>query len=225
MGKKEQGGFKVPEGYFEQLHGRLQQKLQNESDMSGTSESTIIPDDQGTPGGELDQRHIKTDAHSGFRTPDGYFQSFGDRLQQRMKETGQRNEGHPAEEGKPAEAGNPAEEGGTRIISMRRNTMAWTAAVAAAILLAIVLWPASKGSGLDFDDLADAEIEQYLEVGYEDISAYELAETLPMEQLDIDRVMEFDKVMDTETQEQQLLEYLDNDPEVLEEIYLEEDNQ
>ncbi len=202
MGKKEKGGFKLPEGYFDRFPDRLQDRLRQGSGMPDNSMDAAEASGHGRAGNPE-----KGTPQAGFRTPEGYFESFGERLQQRLKDA------------EPLKDTSESRATGRRVIPLKSKYLAWTAAVAAAVLLAVVFWPASQGKNLDFGDLADAEIEQYLDIGYEDISAYELAESLPLERLDMGQVM------DTGTQEQQLLEYLDNDPEVLEEIYLEEENE
>ncbi len=194
MGKKGQHGFRVPEGYFNRFPGKLQDRLRQEDAMPENPSDHTGPSSE-----ELSGISRKPMPDRGFQTPDGYFETFGQRLQKRLENPGDSVQSQP------------------RVFRLSQRYMGWTAAVAAAILLAIVLWPASTNQNLNFEDLADAEIEQYLEVGYEDISAYELAESLPLDQLEIN------DVMDTGTQEQQLLEYLDSDPEALEEVYWEEE--
>lgn len=203
MGKKEQGGFKIPQGYFGRFPERLRERMRHmESTMPDTSfdaaqnpieKATGTPQDR-FPGG-------------GFQTPKGYFETFSVRLEQRLGDA-------PGSEEIPVSLSEKS-----RVVPLRKRYLTWTAAAAAAVLLALVFWPASSGSTLDFGDIADAELESYLEIGYEGISAYELAENLPLEQL------ELGQVMDTGTQEQQLLEYLDSDPDVLEEVYWEEEEE
>ena len=194
MGKKGQYGFQVPEGYFNRFPGKLQDRLRQDSCMPENPSDTAEPSSE-----ELSGIPHRPMPDRGFNTPDGYFETFSERLERRLEHTDNSVQGKP------------------RVLRLSQRYLGWTAAMAAAVLLAIVLWPASKGQNLNFEDLADAEIEQYLEVGYEDVSAYELAESLPLEALDMN------DVMDTGAQEQQLLEYLDNDPEALEEIYWEEE--
>ena len=194
MGKKGQHGFQVPEGYFNRFPGKLQDRLRRESGMPENPSDTNEPFLEKLPG--ILHRPMPD---RGFQTPDGYFETFSQRLQKRLED------------------GDDLVQGPSRVLRLSQKYLGWTAAAAAAVLLAIVLWPASQGQNLNFEDLADAEIEHYLEVGYEDVSAYELAESLPLEALDLN------DVMDTGAQEQQLLEYLDSDPEALEEIYWEEE--
>ena len=56
---KAQGGFRVPDGYFEEFPGRIKERLEG-------SDGTTLPED------------------AGFRIPDGYFENLGERLESRL---------------------------------------------------------------------------------------------------------------------------------------------
>lgn len=131
----------------------------------------------------------------GFSVPEGYFESFGEKLEQRLTES-------------------PG-----KVRKLRPRLLAWGSAVAAAIILFVVLQPGSQYTSPTFSDLADAEIESYLEVGYEDLSAYEWAENFPPESLSAEDLIE------VEPAEEQLLDYLDQDPDALEELIKDTDNE
>ena len=193
MAKDKHRGFQLPGGYFEQFPERLQQRLQQESDMAHTVKRSMTGEqaDRGSGGPDL--------SGSGFRVPEGYFRDFEQRLEARIR----RESSHGSPEPK--------------VFRIRQRLLAWAGGMAAAILLALLFWPAPDGKNLDFGDLAKSEIETYLEIGYDDATAYELAEELSFERL------EMEDVMDTGTREQQLLEYLNNEPEVLDDIYWGED--
>lgn len=193
MAKKEHRGFQVPGGYFDRFPERQQQRLRQESDMENTLKSRrkgVQPDSRS---GGLARKD------SGFEVPQGYFEDFPQRLKKRIQQEGSSAAAEP------------------KVIPIRQRVLAWAGGMAAAILLAILFWPASDGQEVDFGDLAKSDIENYLETGYEDASAYELAEDLSFERL------EMEDVIGTGTREQQLLEYLDNEPEVLDDIYWGED--
>lgn len=166
--QKGHSGFRLPEGYFEQLPGRVSTRL-------GADAKRQLPD------------------QPGFTVPEGYFDSFADRLQQRMD--------------KPA--------------GKVRNLWAysgWVAAVAAAVVLLLVLRPAAPDTPASFDDLAGADLQLYLENQYADISAFELAETLPLGDLAMDDVLE------SVPGEEQILEYLDQNIESDDAIYWNEND-
>ncbi|MDG1573467.1 hypothetical protein OZ410_14145 [Robiginitalea sp. M366] len=153
--KKGHSGFRVPEGYFRDLPGRLEQQLQAEGDS--------LP------------------ADDGFSVPEGYFDAFADRLEARMR----------------------------RPKGRVRNLWAvsgWVAAAAAAVVLLLVLRPTGGQGSPAFEDLAGFEIEAYLD-GYDEMSTYELAEALPLEDIALDAVME------SGPGEEQILDYLDQNME------------
>lgn len=128
---------------------------------------------------------------AGFRVPDAYFETFGARLQERLEPP----------------------RGRTR--NLFTAYLGWAAAAAAGIALALSLWPARNPQAPAFGDLAKTEIESYLEVRYEDLSAYELAESLPLENLAMGDLLE-EAPMET-----QILDYLDRENEAYDEYYLE----
>ncbi len=128
---------------------------------------------------------------AGFRVPDAYFDTFGERLQQRLEPP----------------------RGRTR--NLWTGYLGWAAAAAAGIALALSLWPASAPEGPAFGDLGRNEIESYLEIRYEDLSSYEIAESLPLENLAMGDLLE------GASMETQILDYLDRENEAYDEYYLE----
>lgn len=58
--KKGNGGFRVPDNYFEELPDRIEQRLE-------ASEGSPLPEE------------------AGFRVPEGYFEAFGERLESRLE--------------------------------------------------------------------------------------------------------------------------------------------
>ncbi|SFR31235.1 hypothetical protein SAMN04490243_0062 [Robiginitalea myxolifaciens] len=140
-------------------------------------------------------KRLNAEDSDGFSVPEGFFESFGEKLEQRLTES-------------------PG-----KVRKLRPQLLAWSGAVAAAIILFVVLQPGSNYASPTFSDLADAEIENYLEVGYEDLSAYEWAENFPPESLSAEDLIE------VEPAEEQLLDYLDQDPDALEELFKDTDNE
>ena len=128
---------------------------------------------------------------AGFRVPDDYFETFGARLQQRLEPP----------------------RGRTR--NLWTAYLGWAAAAAAGLALALTLWPARNPQAPAFGDLGKTEIESYLEVRYDDLSAYELAESLPLDNLAMGDLLE-EAPMET-----QILDYLDRENEAYDEYYLE----
>lgn len=130
---------------------------------------------------------------AGFRMPEGYFESFGERLQQHLE----------------------TPQGRTR--TLWTTYLGWAAAAAAGLLLAISLWPANETQAPGFGDLAGTEIELYFEIRYEDLSSYDLAESLPLEKLVMGDLLE-DAPAET-----QILDYLDRESGTYDDYYLDND--
>ena len=163
--------------------------------------------------------------HSGFKVPDGYFEQFEARLAGRLKASG--------DELIPKEAGFRVPEDYFETFGQRlqqrletprgrtRNLwsgyLGWAAAAAAGIALALLLWPSQSPQEPAFDDLARTEIESYLEIRYEDLSAYELAESLPLGNMAMGDLLE-EAPVDT-----QILDYLDRENEAYDDYYLSND--
>ena len=168
---------------------------------------------------------MDTGKNSGFRIPEGYFEEFPDRLKERIKASGgtvlPEDSGFRVPEGYfenfESRLRDRMEQPKGRVKRLWQPYLGWAAAVAAGIALTLVLWPARPTVTPNFEDLAATEIEAYLEAGFGDISAYELAETLPLQNIGMTDVME------TNPQEELILEYLNEDEEALDELYWEED--
>ena len=154
-----------------------------------------IPEDYFETFQEQLGKRIHTKPSDGFSVPEGYFESFGKKLEDRLSQ-------------KPG-----------KVRKLSFYIWAGSTGIAAAIILFVILKPASTYTSPKFSDLADAEIENYLEVGYEDLSAYEWTENFPPESLTAEDLIE------VEPAEEQLLEYLDQDPNALEELIKDTDNE
>lgn len=135
----------------------------------------------------------KETENQGFKLPEDYFDTFGERLEKRM--------------GQP--------KGKVRNLWGPRMALAMSAA--AAIVLMLVYNPFRADKGLQFEDLGKGEIQAYLESDEMDISTSELAEVLPLDGIVMDDVLE------AGPKEEQILDYLDENIEGLEEIYWETD--
>ena len=143
---------------------------------------------------QVKKEHIpKASEDQGFKLPEGYFESIGQRLESRMH--------------RPA--------GKVRRLWGPRMALAMSAA--AAIVLMLVYYPFKGDQRLQFDDLGKSEIQAYLESDEMDMSAFELAEVLPLDGIGMDDVLE------AGPKEEQILDYLDDNIEGLDEIYWETD--
>ena len=135
----------------------------------------------------------KTTEDQGFKLPEGYFEDFGKRLENRMD--------------RPA----------GKVRNLWGPRLAFAMSAAAAIVLMLVYNPFKADRVLQFEDLQKSEIQAYLESDEMDMSTFELAEVLPLEGIGMDDVTE------AGPKEEQILDYLDDNMEGLDEIYWETD--
>ena len=126
------------------------------------------------------ENHRDNGSQGGFKVPDGYFEGLADRLQERMPKDGKK----------------------VRTLWMPR--LGWIAAAAVAILL-LVLFPDRQVAGVEFEDLSGESIATYLESREGDLSAQELAETLPLNEIALEDIL--DASLDT----QHIDDYLENE--------------
>ncbi|WP_088342323.1 hypothetical protein [Robiginitalea sediminis] len=162
--------------------------------------------------------------HSGFTLPEGYFDGFANRLEKRLQEGPglvlPEKEGFAVPEGYfeafPDRLSRRLSAPKGKVRSLWSYT-SWVAAAAAAIALTLVFWPAQQTEAPSFEDLAGMEIEQYLESGYDDLSAYELAESLPLEHIAVGTLLE------SVPGEEHILDYLDQNMEDDDAYYWNED--
>ena len=75
----------------------------------------------------------------------------------------------------------------------------------------------SQAEPFTFSDLANAELESYLNETDLGLTSYEIAEVLPIEELEVN------DVLDTALNEENILDYLDENVEDLDELNLEYD--
>lgn len=130
----------------------------------------------------------------GFTVPDGYFESFAQRLQQRLEQ--------PEPKVVP-------------LFNKRRFYFA-AASVAAVAVVALAVFT-NRPQGISFDDLASSDIENYLYNSEPTLTDMDLAEALPIHELEVDDVLEH------QLSDANIEEYLDNHIEDIYELNLTED--
>lgn len=160
-----------------------------------------------------------------FKTPDGYFEGFADRLMDRLSEDSPvlpKKEGFKVPESyfdgleaKLAEKVNPSE---TKVVQLRsyRKYYYIAASIAAIAVLVFTLQPKSS-QGPSWDDLANSDIEAYFEDHEFDMTSSEIAEVLLLDQLELNDILE------DQLNEETIIEYLDDHIDDLEDLNLEED--
>lgn len=132
--------------------------------------------------------------NEGFKVPDNYFDSVHTNVQKRITNL----------EPKVIKLG-----------SYRKKYYA-ISAVAAAIILFVTLLLNDKSTSLSFQDLASTEIESYFNAMDLDLSTYDLAQILPIDEFEIT------DVIDTKINEEQIMDYLESNNGIdIQELYLE----
>jgi len=169
----------------------------------------------------------KINKNSGFKVPEHYFEKLGEKL---LDKAGQISNS-PETRAFPKDDGFTVPEGyfenlnkrilekldrkEKHVIQLHRYKKIYyaTAAVAAGLLLFFGL-RSSLQKQLTFSDLASQDIEDYFQNNELDMSSYEIAEMLPLDQLEIN------DVMNNGIQDAAILDYLDNNMDNLEDLNL-----
>jgi hypothetical protein len=141
----------------------------------------------------------KIPKRTGFKTPPGYFEGLSERIQQRMQEEVglklPKEDGFAVPEAyfddleKKILKKTSGQE--TPVIQLRsyKNYLYAAAAIAAIFILVIGLqW--NQSPTINFDDLGEGDITSYFESQELQLSSYEIAEVIPLANLDIDEFME-----------------------------------
>ncbi|ADV47452.1 hypothetical protein Celal_0095 [Cellulophaga algicola DSM 14237] len=122
-----------------------------------------------------------TPKNEGFKIPDGYLENFNKELEDKL------NVNEP------------------KVIALKPYKKYYYAAasIAAAITIAIGL-NMNTAPELSFDDLADVDIENYFDSNESSLSSYDIAEIIPVSELEI-----YD-VIDNHLSNENVMEYLEN---------------
>lgn len=159
-----------------------------------------------------------------FKTPKKYFEEFDARLKEKLSEA---ESGIPSKEGfavpedyfetvqvKILDQLNAKE---TKVIPLNSYKKYYYAAASIAALAVMIVglnWNSKKD--LSFESVAEAEIENYFETNDYDLSAYEMAEVIPFSELEIN------DILSNGFNEDNLVDYLNENTEDLDELNLEE---
>lgn len=167
--------------------------------------------------------------NSGFKAPEGYFEGLKDDLMDKLsKETSSLPDkgGFKVPENyfenlpkEIIEKVAKKESGVIRLKSYRKYFYA--AASVAAILLLVINIEWKNTSDFTFDDLAETEIEYYLEDNEFGMSSYELAEVILEEDLEINNFL--DAEMNENLDDDNIMDYLEDNIENIDELNLEID--
>jgi len=173
---------------------------------------------------------MKKDKKNSFNTPEGYFENFNDRLMDRIQNEEAQEDGAiiPKTDGFAVPDGyfdvitndvlSKTVGKETKVIPLKsnRNFYYSVAAVAAIFILIFSLTWNSTSEPITFDDLANAEIESYLENTDFEMTSYEIAEVVSLEE------MELTDMLGDDFEDDIIMEYLDENVEDIKELNLDD---
>ncbi|QWX85522.1 hypothetical protein H0I23_07750 [Cellulophaga sp. HaHaR_3_176] len=147
-------------------------------------------------------------AGNSFKVPEGYFDSFTDKLINNLQEEATnipKNEGFKIPEGyfdtlnKEIKQKLKVKE--PKVIALKSYKKYYYAAASIVAIITVVIGlNINKTPELSFDDLADIDIENYFENNESSLSSYDIAEFIPVNELEvydvIDNYLNDDNVMD-----------------------------
>ncbi len=165
------------------------------------------------------------DKQKGFKTPKGYFEGFTDKLLHNIdkeassmpKEDGFRVPDNYFEKlSREILQKLDQQETKVKVLHPYRKYY-YAAASIAAILVLVITLQFNKGEGITFEDLANSDIESYFDNNELGLTSYELAEVLAINELEISDILE------TQLNEENIIDYLDDNIDDFEELNLEND--
>jgi hypothetical protein len=170
----------------------------------------------------------KKNNKTGFKTPEGYFEGFADRIGKRISKTNKDQEEtvFPDKEGfaipdgyfdqlnSKIQAGIKADTAKVFSLNSYRKYYYLAAASVAALILLTIGLRMNTNEEPTFEGLAKTEIEDYFEHNDLGLSTYEIAEVIPIDELEIS------DIMDDEIEEENIIDYLDDSIENIDELNL-----
>ncbi len=171
---------------------------------------------------------MKKDQKNKFKTPEGYFESFNERLMNRIEakkddsisEIIPKTDGFAVPKKYFEEVGQNIKQKighGPKVISLRSYRKFYYAAASIAALFVLVLawnWDNTSEPIIGFEDLASAEIDSYFENNDLGLTSYELAEVIDVEEINV-LDMTNEAIADEE-----ILEYLDENVDEFDDLNL-----
>ncbi len=165
----------------------------------------------------------KINKNNPFKTPEGYFEKFDGKLLDKLshkESTIPENDGFGIPEGYLDNLNKnirqKLEASEIKVISISSYKKYYYATASIAAITLVVLWLNFMSSEeIGFEDLAHTEIETYFEDIELGLSTYEIAEMLPVDELEISDILK------TQFNEEDMLDYLNNNLDDFEELNLE----
>ncbi|MGB5822341.1 MAG: hypothetical protein WBG90_22855 [Saonia sp.] len=169
---------------------------------------------------------------SHFKTPEGYFEGLTDRLLDKISDSGSQGKETllPKKEGFTVPDGyfkdlhhtidQKLKEKETQVVPLRSYKKYYyaVASIAALVLLVFGLqWTNSDTKDISFEGLASSDIEAYFEDYELGLTSYEIAQVIPVEELEINDILE------DGLEQENIIDYLDNNIEDFEDLNFEDD--
>jgi len=143
--------------------------------------------------GKLSEERANLPKEDGFGVPDGYFETLGGKILDKTKDVE------------------------TKVIPLQPYKKYYYAAASIAAIALVVFglnWNTTEKP--TFEGLAESEIENYFETNEYDLSAYEMAEVIPLHELDLA------DILTNRFEEENVIDYLHDNIDDFEELNLEE---
>jgi len=166
----------------------------------------------------------KSNKNNGFKIPEGYFEGLKDKLLDKLSEADSllpNEDGFVAPDGyfdtlkeKISEKINTEE---VKVIQLNPYRKYYFAAAAvAAVALIIFGLNRNTSETLTFESLAESDIESYFENNEYDLSAYEIADVIPLDELEIN------DILTDRFEEENVVDYLDDNIDDFDKLNLED---
>jgi hypothetical protein len=158
---------------------------------------------------------------NGFKTPEDYFNSFTDNLMIKLSEEltiEKKVDGFTIPDtyfdSLYQNIQNKTHTPESKVIKLNALKKYYYVAAVAAVVLIFIGISLTNKTEITFDDIAISDIENYFDDNELDMSTYELAQMLPIDELEIK------DIIDTQLNDENIIDYIDNSIDNFEELNL-----
>lgn len=158
---------------------------------------------------------------NGFKTPEDYFDSFTDNLMTKLSEEltiEKKVDGFTIPDtyfdSLYQNIQNKIHTPESKVIKLNALKKYYYVAAVAAVVLIFIGISLTNKTEITFDDIAISDIENYFDDNELDMSTYELAQMLPIDELEIK------DIIDTQLNDENIIDYIDNSIDNFEELNL-----
>jgi hypothetical protein len=158
---------------------------------------------------------------NGFKTPEDYFDSFTDNLMTKLSEEltiEKKVDGFTIPDAYfdslYQNIQNKIHTPESKVIKLNALKKYYYVAAVAAVVLIFIGISLTNKTEITFDDIAISDIENYFDDNDLDMSTYELAQMLPIDELEIK------DIIDTQLNDENIIDYIDNSIDNFEELNL-----